>query len=196
MLKHLESEVRLSDTAYDLRMLTGREPLTNPQDNSIWMGASQDWPVLNLWFKIEPESALVQSQKGLNLVRQVLNDQWNTYGIYAADGYGVGGRPWITSHYGFHIVFWHLPFALSGQYVDLSNGTLTFSPALSVPYTLPVLIPNLFGSLSVIASSNDNRLFTLSLSIGNLSLNTLAVYNVVYPGSVHLTAGQSVQWAG
>ncbi|CAF1690106.1 unnamed protein product, partial [Adineta ricciae] len=113
MLKHLESEVRLADTAYGLRMLTGREPLTNPQDNSIWMGASQDWSVLNLWFNIEPQSALVQSQKGLNLVRQVLNDQWNTHGIYAADGYGVGGKPWITSHYGFHMVFWHLPFALS-----------------------------------------------------------------------------------
>ena len=160
------------------------------------MGASQDWSVLNLWFDIEPQTALVQSQKGLNLVRQVLNDQWNTHGIYAADGYGVGGKPWITSHYGFHMVFWHLPFALSGQYVDLSNGTLTFSPVLSIPYALPVLIPNIFGSLSVISSLNDNRLFTLSLSIGSLSLNTLAVYNVVYPGSVHLTAGQSVQWVG
>ncbi|CAF4664314.1 unnamed protein product, partial [Didymodactylos carnosus] len=35
MEQHLNSEVRLADTPYGLRMLTGREPLTNPQDNSI-----------------------------------------------------------------------------------------------------------------------------------------------------------------
>ncbi|CAF3297954.1 unnamed protein product, partial [Rotaria sp. Silwood2] len=66
MKKHLESEVRLADTPYGLRMLTGREPLTNPQDNSIWMDASQVWSVLNLWFNIDLDSALIQSEKGLN----------------------------------------------------------------------------------------------------------------------------------
>jgi len=121
MQKHLESEVRLADTLYGLRMLTGREPLTNPQDNSIWMGTSQDWSVLNLWFNMESESALTQSKKGLNHVREILNDQWNVHGLYAGDGYGVGGKPWVTSHYGFHMVLWHLAFALSGQYTDLSK---------------------------------------------------------------------------
>ncbi|UJR11626.1 hypothetical protein I4U23_015807 [Adineta vaga] len=194
MQKHLESEVRLADTSYGLRMLTGREPLTNAQDNSIWMGASQDWSVLNLWFNMNPQSALVQSEKGLNHVRQILNDQWNTHGIYAGDGYGVGGKPWVTSHYGFHMVFWHLPFALSGQYVDLSNGILTFSPKLSIPYRIPVLIPKTLGSLSVISMSNGQRSFTFTLSIGNLSLNVLSVDNSTYPGSVDLKAGQSVHW--
>ncbi|CAF2990139.1 unnamed protein product [Rotaria sp. Silwood2] len=121
MKKHLESEVRLADTPYGLRMLTGREPLTNPQDNSIWIGASQDWSVLNLWFNMDLDSALIQSEKGLNHVRQTLNDQWNTHGLYAGDGYGIGGKPWVTSHYGFHMVLWHLPFAITGQYTDLSK---------------------------------------------------------------------------
>ena len=35
---------------------------------------------LNLWLGVDPDSALVQSEKGLNHVRQTLNDQWNTHG--------------------------------------------------------------------------------------------------------------------
>ena len=196
MQKHLESEARLADTPYGLRMLTGREPLTNPQDNSVWMGASQDWSVLNLWFNMDPDSALIQSEKGLNHVRQTLNDQWNVHGLYAGDGYGIGGKPWVTSHYGFHMVLWHLPFAFTGQYTDLTNGTLLFSPKLRPPFTLPVLIPKIFGSISATLLPNGKSSYTLTLAIGNLSLNLLAVNNVKYPGSVHLTAGQSVQWIG
>jgi hypothetical protein len=196
MQKHLESEVRLADTPYGLRMLTGRELLTNPQDNSIWMGGSQDWSVLNLWFNVNADSALIQSEKGLNHVRQTLNDQWNTHGIYASDGYGIGRKPWVTSHYGFHMVFWHLPFVISGQYTDLSKGILLFSPKLRSPFILPVLIPNTLGSISAISPSNGQTSYTLTLIVGNLSLNQLAIDNVKYPGSVRLTAGQLVQWSG
>ncbi|CAF4796443.1 unnamed protein product [Rotaria sp. Silwood1] len=196
MKKHLESEVRLADTPYGLRMLTGREPLTNPQDNSIWMGASQDWSVLNLWFNMDFNSALIQSEKGLNHVRQTLNDQWNTHGLYAGDGYGIGGKPWVTSHYGFHMVLWHLPFAITGQYTDLSKGILLFSPKLRSPFILPVLIPNTLGSISSTPLLNGQTSYTFALAIGNLSLNILAINNVKYPGSIHLTAGQSVQWIG
>ncbi|CAF0731261.1 unnamed protein product [Adineta steineri] len=196
MKKHLESEVRLADTPYGLRMLTGREPLTNPQDNSIWMGASQDWSVLNLWFNMDPDSALIQSEKGLNLVRQTLNDQWNVHGLYAADGYGIGGKPWVTSHYGFHMVLWHLPFALSGQYTDLAKGILLFSPKLRSPFILPVLIPNIFGTISSTPLLNGQSTYTFTLTIGKLSLNTLAINNAKYPSTVNLIAGQSIQWSG
>jgi non-lysosomal glucosylceramidase len=196
MKKHLESEVRLADTPYGLRMLTGREPLTNPQDNSIWMGASQDWSVLNLWFNMDPDSALIQSEKGLNHVRQTLNDQWNVHGLYASDGYGIGGKPWVTSHYGFHMVLWHLPFAISGQYTDLAKGILSFSPKLRSPFILPVLIPNVFGSISSTPLLNGQSTYTFTLTVGKLSLNVLAVDSVRYSGSVNVTAGQSVQWTG
>jgi len=196
MQKHLDSEVRLADTPYGLRMLTGREPLSDPQDNAIWMGGSQDWSVLNLWLNVTPDVAFTQSAKGLNHVRQTLNDQWNTHGLYAGDGYGIGGKPWITSHYGFHMVLWHLPFAVSGQYTDLSKGVLQFSPKLQPPFTLPVLIPNTFGSISATPLSNGQTSYTLTLVIGNLSLNELAINNVKYPGSVKITAGESVHWSG
>jgi non-lysosomal glucosylceramidase len=177
-------------------MLTGRKPLTDSQDNAIWMGGSQDWSVLNLWLGMDPDSAFIQSEKGLNHVRQTLNDQWNTHGIYASDGYGLGGKPWITSHYGFHMVLWHLPFAISGQYTDLNKGVLLFSPKLRSPFILPVLIPTIFGSISAIPLSSGQSTYTLTLIVGNLTLNQLAVNNVTYPGSVHLTAGQSIEWTG
>jgi non-lysosomal glucosylceramidase len=196
MQKHLDSEARLADTPYGLRMLTGRKPLTDSQDNAIWMGGSQDWSVLNLWLGMDSDSAFIQSEKGLNHVRQTLNDQWNTHGIYASDGYGLGGKPWITSHYGFHMVLWHLPFAISGQYTDLNKGVLLFSPKLRSPFILPVLIPTIFGSISAIPLSSGQSTYTLTLIVGNLTLNQLAVNNVTYPGSVHLTAGQSIEWTG
>jgi hypothetical protein len=196
MQKHLESEVRLGDTPYGLRMLTGREPLTNPQDNAIWMGASQDWTVLNLWLNVDVDSATTQSKKGLTHVSQTLNDQWNTHGIYAGDGYGVGGKPWITAHYGFHMVLWHLPFAFSGQYANLPTGVLSFEPKLKAPYVLPLLIPNTHGWISATPVSNGQTSYTLTLITGNLSLNELSVSDVKYPGSVKITAGQSVQWSG
>ena len=196
MQKHLDSEARLADTPYGLRMLTGREPLTNPQDNSIWMGASQDWSVLKLWLNEEVENAMTQSVKGLDHVRKTLNDQWNTHGLYAGDGYGLGGKPWTTSHYGFHMVLWHLPFAFSGQYTDLSKGVLTFAPKIRSPFILPVLIPNILGSISATPSSQGETSYTLSISVGTVAINTLAVDGVQYPGSVSLSPGQSVSWTG
>jgi non-lysosomal glucosylceramidase len=196
MQQHLDSELRLADTPYGLRMLTGREPLTSSQDNTIWMGSSQDWSVLNIWLGMDPDDVLTQSEKSLNHVRVTLNDQWNTHGIYAGDGYGAGGNPWNTAHYGFHMVLWHLPFAISGQYTDLVKGVLLFSPKQRPPFMLPVLIPNTFGSISANPLSNGQTSYTLTLSVGNLSLNQLAINGVQYPGSVKLTAGQSVEWSG
>ena len=94
------------------------------------------------------------------------------------------------------MVLWHLPFAISGQDTDLSKGILSFSPKLRSPFILPVLIPNIFGSISSTPLSNGQSTYTLTLTVGKLSLNLLAVNTVKYPGSVNLTAGQSVQWTG
>jgi len=196
MQKHLDSEVRLADTPYGLRMLTGREPLTNPQDNCIWMGGSQDWSVLKLWFGIDAKDALSQSEKSLNHVRETLHDQWNTHGIYGGDGYGIGGKPWVTSHYGFHMVLWHLPFALSGQYTNLPKGVLSFSPKIPTPFVLPVLIPKTLGSISGTQLANGQTSYSLTLSLGSLSLNELSVNDVKYPGSVTISAGQTIHWSG
>ena len=84
------------------------------------------------------------------------------------------GKPWVTSHYGFHMVLWHLPFAISGQYTDLNKGVLLFSPKLQSPFILPVLIPNMLGSISAISLSSGHSAYTLTLVVGNLTLNQLA----------------------
>jgi hypothetical protein len=94
------------------------------------------------------------------------------------------------------MVLWHLPFALSGQYTDLSKGILTFAPKLRSPFILPILIPNTFGSISATPMVNGQSSYTLTLFMGDLSLGELSVNNIQYPGSVNITAGQTVQWSG
>lgn len=56
---------------------------------------------------IPVEDALKMPQKALGLWRDNLNDLWNICGL------SQNGQSWITSHYGFAMTAWHLPFALS-----------------------------------------------------------------------------------
>ena len=54
--------------------------------------------------------------------------------------------PTVTSHYGFHVVSWHIPLAMSGQLADLSqptNRSLTFAPTIAAPYVIVVFPGNL-----------------------------------------------------
>ena len=47
----------------------------------------------------------------------------DTAGIKDTSGYGT-----VTSHYGMHMVAWHIPLAISGQQADLPRSSLTFAP--------------------------------------------------------------------
>ncbi len=78
----------------------------------------------------------------------------------------------------------------------MEYSTLWFSPKQRAPFILSVLTPNTFGSISTNRLSNGQTSYTLTLSVGSLSLNQLAINGVQYPGSVKLTAGQSVKWSG
>jgi len=160
------------------------------QDNAIWMGGSPDWTTLNLYLGMAANQSLAQAQKALNQWRLVLNDQWNVHGLMGGIGYGVDGLPFCTSHYGFHMVLWHIPFALSGQQYSAPNASLTFSPKIAAPYQFPVLIPKVFG---FIRTSQDGT-HTLQLLMGSLELDNLAVNDDAYPSRVSLQAGQSVSW--
>ena len=71
--------------------------------------------------------ALLQPQKSLGLWRNRLRDFWNICGL------AQEGQSWITSHYGFAMTAWHLPFALSGQNADFPKSSLTFNPKLTEP---------------------------------------------------------------
>ena len=177
-----------------------------------------------------------------------LHDQWNIAGIKSNDGY-----PSITSHYGYHMVCWHLLFALSGQDANLSpslpssssspspssvsslagagedegalntnsigssssssssssrrrgssdgGASLTFAPKMPCPYTLPVLLPNIAGTLSCKKGSgggscHGTNSLSLGLTVGKLALPSkgLVVSGSAYAGAVDLTAGQEVSW--
>ena len=111
-------------------------------------------------------------------------------GIKDTDGY-----PTVTSHYGFHMVSWHVPLAMSGQLADLSdtsNRSLTFAPTIPAPYSLPLMLP---GVLGTIASSATGK-YSVMLTIGELELGTLSVDGHKAPGAtVHLSAkGAPVSW--
>ena len=102
----------------------------------------------------------------------------------------------MTSHYGYHMVSWHIPLALSGQQADLSsssNRTLIFAPKLTAPYTLPILLPGVLGSLSSEAVGH----YSIILTVGSLTLDALSVDGIRAPGStINLAVGNPpVVWS-
>eukprot|EP01050_Picozoa_sp_SAG11_P038327 SAG11_NODE_15585_length_573_cov_0.647679_1_plen_154_part_00 len=131
---------------------------------------------------------------------QRLNDQWNVAGIKSNDGY-----PFITSHYGYHMVAWHTLLALTGQFADLSsptNTTLTFRPKRQCDgkggYELPVLLPEALGVFTC-ARSGARRDYTFALTTGALKLATLSVDGTTYASQGTITrivAGQApLRWS-
>ena len=132
---------------------------------------------------------------------QRINDQWNVAGIKTNDGF-----PSITSHYGYHMVAWHTPFAVTGQIVDLSGASksVSFDPLFTTcvdggaGYAFPVLLPGVVGVLTCHASSDGGTpSYTLLLSKGTLQdISTLMVSGVRYPKSpVDIVEGVALKWA-
>eukprot|EP01052_Picozoa_sp_SAG31_P039038 SAG31_NODE_5329_length_2608_cov_1.073735_2_plen_95_part_00 len=92
-----------------------------------------------------------------------------------------------------HIVAWHLPIAMSGQQADLHKGSLTFAPKVQPPFTLPVFMPGVLGTLSANGTS-----YTIKLTVGSLELATLAVDGHAAPndsGKVKLVPGKQLTWS-
>ena len=202
MEAHLLAEEANNDTPYGLIAQTGREDLGNSQDNSIWMGASQDWSALALRLDAFNNShAFSQGQKAMDNWRTRLNDQWNVWGLVGGMGLGMDGLHWATSHYGFHMVLWHSPFAVSGQQYFAPDGMLSFVPRVQAPFVLPVLIPNAMGTLRADVVGADDRVegtlvqYTLTMKVGALTLTSLIV-NGCSADAESLTAaqGQTITW--
>ena len=151
MTAHLAAEVEYNDSPYGLIVQTGREDPSNSQDNAIWMGGSQDWTTLGIRLGLPLNASFPQAAKGMDNWRLRLNDQWNVWGLAGGMGLGMDGLHWVTSHYGFHMVLWHTPLAVSGQRYFAPNRSLSFDPAssLQIPYALPILIPNALARLEV-----------------------------------------------
>eukprot|EP00035_Acanthoeca_spectabilis_P015534 m.310465 g.310465 ORF g.310465 m.310465 type:complete len:540 (-) comp16380_c0_seq1:162-1781(-) len=170
-------------------ILTGRA--RGATDWMSWEGAAPNQATLALRSGAQPPAeALENFRKSATSWSERINDQWNTAGIKDTDGY-----PTVTSHYGFHMVSWHVPLALSGQLADLSakgNRSLTFAPAVDPPYSLPLMLP---GVLGVLASAAEGE-YRVSLTVGAVELDLLSVDGHPAPGgAVSLVAGgPAVAW--
>lgn len=180
--QHLQTELLWADSPYGLVVLTNKSIQRLPE---IWQGGSPNWASLNIRNKfMSVTDALTQPAKSLGLWRSVINDQWNTCGIATRDG-----RSSVTSHYGFHMVAWHIPLTISGQDANLPEGELSFDPRVMTPYKLPVLLPGITGTLT-----GTSKSFSFTLIIGKLYLKRLAVGSSVYPKAVDIKAGQTITW--
>lgn len=189
--KHNAAVLKSNDTPYGFIIQTGRYPYPGPaQDNSLWQMASPNWAALMLHRGAAVDGSLSQPAKSLGLWRSQLNDLWNVAGVAGGIDLPQFGLPWITSHYGYAMSSWHILFALSGQNATLPS--LTFAPRMEAPYSLPVLLPGVVGS---VADDGAGQL-TLSLTVGSLSLTHLAVGSAVYPApKVSVTPTAPATWS-
>jgi len=156
----------------------------------IWEGGAPNHATVAIRTGEPPATALENFRKSATSWSQRINDQWNTAGIKDTDGY-----PTVTSHYGFHMVSWHIPLAMSGQLSDLSdpkNRSLTFTPTIPAPYSLPLMLPGVLGTVSSSAAGK----YSVALTVGDLELDLLSVDGHAAPGgTVHLSAaGGPVSW--
>jgi non-lysosomal glucosylceramidase len=166
--------------------LTGRIP-SHKADEQVWEMAPPNHATLGLHLGQPVAEMLAVFEPSATSYSRRINDQWNIAGLKDTAGY-----PTATSHFGMHMVSWHIALALSGQQANLPNGSLVFFPRLRAPYSLPVLLP---GVLGVLASARAGRC-TLRLTVGELQLAMLAVDDRAAPGlSVRLVAGgPAVVW--
>eukprot|EP00039_Didymoeca_costata_P023556 m.7494 g.7494 ORF g.7494 m.7494 type:complete len:1006 (-) comp3723_c0_seq2:57-3074(-) len=187
--QHLIAEQLLNDSPFGLLV---KSDAGVDAGWGVWQGGSPNWASLNIAGHDNEsftsiDDALAQPLKSLGLWRSSLNDLWNICGI------SKNGLPYITSHYGYAMTAWHIPYALSGQNANLPQGTLTFNPKVPTndTWALPFYMPGVLGTINYTLSTNKH---ILNLKIGNLTLRQLAVGNSVYPGDVNLQAGESVMW--
>ena len=169
-------------------VLTGRAEdgdTTGGCDLQVWEMAPPNHASLGIHLGQPVASMLAVFEPSATSWSKRLNNQWDTAGIKDTSGYGT-----VTSHYGMHMVAWHIPIAISGQQAELHKGSLTFAPKVKPPYVLPVFMPGVLGTLTATASGE----YTLALTVGELDLDVLAVGGKATPGKVHVAVGKPVSW--
>ena len=117
--------------------------------------------------------------------------------FYSGNGYGLDGLPWCISHYAFHMVRWHIPFAISGQSFSAPEATLSFEPKLSCPYNVPFYISFATGTLqcTFVQKRNQTKMkFQIMSTSGEMFLQQLAVSGFRYPSALTLKQGEVVTW--
>ena len=185
MKLHLETEVLWNDSPFGLRV-ESHAGVSTGSGEAVWQGASPNWAAINIRHGfLDVETALLQPKKSLGLWRDGLRDFWNICGL------SQNGQSWITSHYGFAMTAWHLPYAISGQVANLPNGSLTFDPKLvQSHWVLPYYLPGVLGNIKRTADG----VLSLDVKVGVLELQHLSISGIEFPGTVSLKAGHNVTW--
>ena len=83
---------------------------------------------------------------------------------------------------------------LSGQRANVTEKSLTFTPKLDPPYSLPVILPAVWGYLQAdVNNVNASIVYTLSLEFGSLELSNLAVLGCKYPTAMKVSSSATWQ---
>jgi len=197
--EHLAYEWKRNQDKYGMRVLN--DPV---QEDSIWMNGPPTWTYLQLAMgKLPREQAMEPFKRMSENFRTRLRDQWNLRALTHTDGSMPNpettraielGAPREQGHYGFMLTDLFLIPLLSGQIVDMASSgvQLQLNPMYPAPYTMPVLISGVEGSISATAGGK----FTLAVAFGKLELHAggLVVAGKPCAKAVSLEAGQSISW--
>ena len=137
---------------------------------------------MHLWMQdIDVAEAWSQVVKQLTYWTTGKNSPWNYAGLI------LDGFPSVTSHYGFHMTFYHTLLAYSGQQINLPKGWISFNP-VQKRGNFPILLPGALGNLVV------NRAgVSVVLKLGNLRVDEFRYRNITVPGPFEFTAGNTSQ---
>ncbi|MGY5352642.1 GH116 family glycosyl-hydrolase [Wenyingzhuangia sp. IMCC45533] len=188
MKQHLETEVKIADTPYGLRVLSNtkenRDPTGSDVTNTVWQAGSIHWSILNLYLEMNPNESLEQAKKVITHWSSNINDQWDYADLTTtSDGY-----PHTNSHYGRQLMLWGLPLALSGQQYDANEGVLSFLPKMKPPYRLPFFTPHASGVLDAV----EGEPLLLKLTSGELKLERIMVNGQILTEGVSLKKGDEL----
>ena len=140
--------------------------------------------------------ALDPLKRFMDNYRTRLADQWNLAGLTTSANWtyheNENGMSWCTSHYGMPLTHYFIHYGISQQQVNLMEGKLSFTPVINPPYTVPMLLAGITGTVS----RDNNNGITVTVAFGTLSLPAggLTVDGSSYPNSVNLGPGQSISW--
>lgn len=113
---------RAADVRATMQRMRGRN---DGQDDSVWMGSGPTWSSLALALGAEGPAgtnvtaALEPTRWILSNYRDRLKSMWDLTGLSTTDDWAAPGQPFCTSHYGFMLTDYYLPYALSGQQTNI-----------------------------------------------------------------------------
>jgi uncharacterized protein (DUF608 family) len=120
------------------------------RDDLIWEAGSIDWCSVSLFTGADVGGSLSMAETVIRKYSEILRDQWD----YRDVSTSWDGEPWCNSHYGRQLILWAIPFALSGQQLDVPQGKMSFAPRAPAPARLPFATPRAIGFLNTDRKGN------------------------------------------